>query len=134
MPAVMTRQAPDAAVIERLARAALARIPEPFAGYLADVVLLVEEVADDATLDEMEIEDPLELTGLYRGRSLREKSSMDSGTMPDEIHLYRHAILYEWVATGVALDALVTNVVVHEVGHHFGLSDDDIHALEDAAG
>jgi len=126
--------APDAASIEALARAALARIPEPFAAHLADVVLLVEEFADDATLDAMGIEDPFELTGLYHGRPLGEKSMFDSGGLPDRIHLYRRAILDEWVETGVSLQDLVTHIVVHEVGHHFGLSDDDMHALEDAAG
>lgn len=129
----MTGQAPDAAQIERLARAALARIPEPFATHLADVVLVVQEFADDETLAAMGIEDPFELTGLYRGRPLGEKSSFDVIRFPDEIHLYRRAILEEWCETGVEFEALINNVVVHEVGHHFGLSDDDIHALEDSA-
>ncbi len=129
----MTGQAPDAAQIERLARAALARIPEPFATHLADVVLVVQEFADDETLAAMGIEDPFELTGLYRGRPLGEKSSFDVMPFPDEIHLYRRPILEEWCETGVEFEALIINVVVHEVGHHFGLSDDDIHALEDSA-
>lgn len=134
MPAVMTRQAPDAATIEALARDALARIPEPFASHLADVVLIVEEFADDETLDALGIEDPFDLTGLYHGRPIGEKSSFESGALPDRIHLYRRPLLDEWCGTGVTLEALVTHVVVHEVGHHFGLSDDDMHALEDAAG
>jgi len=124
--------APDAAAIETLARAALARIPEPFATHLHDVVLVVEEFADDETLDALGIEDPFELTGLYHGRPIGEKSAFDSGALPDRIHLYRRALLEEWVETGVSLEALVGHVVVHEVGHHFGLSDDDMHALEDA--
>jgi predicted Zn-dependent protease with MMP-like domain len=122
--------APDANRIEALARAALARIPEPFQSHLADVVLVVEEFADDETLDALGIEDPFALTGLYHGRPIGEKSAFDSGGLPDRIHLYRRAILEEWIETGVGLEALVTNVVVHEVGHHFGLSDADIHALE----
>lgn len=129
----MTGQAPDAAAIERLARAALARIPEPFATHLADVVLVVQEFADDETLAAMGIEDPFELTGLYRGRPVGDKSSFDVMRFPDEIHLYRRPILEEWCETGVEFEALINNVVVHEVGHHFGLSDDDIHALEDSA-
>ncbi len=131
MPARMTRQAPDAATIEAMARDALARIPEPFANHLADVVLIVEEFADDETLDAMGIEDPFDLTGLYHGRPIGEKSAWEGVAMPDRIHLYRRAILDEWVETGVALDALVTHIVVHEVGHHFGLSDAQMHALED---
>ena len=76
----------------------------------------------------------LDLTGLYHGRPVGEKSSMESGALPDRIHLYRRAILDEWVETGVRLDDLVAHVTIHEIGHHFGLSDDDMHALEDAAG
>jgi predicted Zn-dependent protease with MMP-like domain len=133
MSAVMNgqeRTAPTAAEIEALARASLARIPAPFAEHLGDVVLLVEEWADDETLDALEIEDPYDLTGLYHGRPIGEKSSFDSGAMPDRIHLYRRAILDEWVANGEDLATLVHHIVVHEVGHHFGLSDDDMHALE----
>nr|WP_294809672.1 metallopeptidase family protein [uncultured Sphingomonas sp.] len=126
--------APSAATIEALARDALARIPEPFQTHLADVVLIVEEFADDETLDAMGIEDPFDLTGLYHGRPVGEKSAFDSGGLPDRIHLYRRPILDEWCDTGVMLQALVAHIVVHEVGHHFGLSDDDMHALEDAAG
>jgi predicted Zn-dependent protease with MMP-like domain len=126
--------APDAARIEALARAALARIPEPFAEHLKDVVLLVEEFADDETLDAMGIEDPFALTGLYHGLPVGEKSAWTGAAMPDRIHLYRRALLDEWIETEVGLEALVTHVVVHEVGHHFGLSDADMHALEEAAG
>ena len=126
--------APGADELERLARAALARIPEPFAAHLADVVLLVEEVADDAVLAEMGMDDPFELTGLYSGRPVGEKSAFDGVQLPDTIHLYRRPLLDEWVETGVSLEALITHVVVHEVGHHFGLSDEAMHALEDAAG
>lgn len=126
--------APDAAAIERLARAALAALPAPFAAQLGNVVLLIEECADDETLAALGIDHPLDLTGLYHGRPLGEKSSLDSGGLPDRIHLYRRAILDEWIETGVALDALVGHIVVHEVGHHFGLSDADMHTLEDAVG
>lgn len=126
------RHAPDAATIERLARAALARIPEPFKGYLGDIVLVVEDFADDATLDALGINDPFDLSGLYHGRPVGDKSVWDSAPEPDRIHLYRRAILDEWVATGVPLAELVTHIVVHEVGHHFGLSDDDMHRLEDS--
>jgi predicted Zn-dependent protease with MMP-like domain len=126
-----TTHAPDAAGIEALARAALARIPEPFAAHLEGVVLLVEEWADDETLDALGIEDPYDLTGLYHGRPIGEKSAWEGAALPDRIHLYRRAILDEWSATGVSLEELVTHIVVHEVGHHFGLSDAQMHALED---
>ena len=131
----MTRtfgHAPSADEIETLARAALARLPAEFAAHLGDVVLQVEEFADEALLAEMGIEDPFELTGVYQGLPLHEKSIDHSGTLPDRIHLFRQPILDEWVARGdETLEHLVAHVLVHEVGHHFGLSDEAMHALED---
>ncbi len=121
---------PSLADIETLARATLERLPEPFAGHLAGVVLIVEDFADDSVLAEMGIESPFDLTGLYSGRPIGEPPQ--SGDTPATIHLYRRAILDEWCEGGEALDHLVAHVVVHEVGHHFGLSDADMHALEDA--
>jgi predicted Zn-dependent protease with MMP-like domain len=126
--------APDAAEIEALADAALARLPQPFAAHLAGVVLQVEEFADAETLSLLGIEDPFELTGIYEGVPVGEKHSAPSGTLPDRIRLFRAPILDEWIARGdETLEHLVAHVVIHEVGHHFGLSDADIEALEDAA-
>jgi predicted Zn-dependent protease with MMP-like domain len=122
--------APDAAAIERLADAAIARLPERFRAFLDGVVLRVEEEAQDKVLDELGLESPYELTGLYSGRSLREESSWASGELRPMIHLYRRALLLEWAETDVALEDLITHVIVHEVGHHFGLSDEDMHAIE----
>ena len=127
------QRAPSADEIEAIARATLASLPPAFAAHLGDVLLIVEEYADDATLDALGIEDPYDLTGVYHGRPIGEKSSMDSGSTPDRIHLYRRAILDEWVAEGEDLATLVRHVVIHEVGHHFGLSDADMHRLEDEA-
>ncbi len=129
----MTGQAPSLGDIERLARATLARLPAPFAAHLVDIVLIVEDFADDQTLAALGIDDPFALSGLYHGRPVGEKDSGVSGALPDRIHLYRRAILDEWVDTGVTLSALVSHVVIHEVGHHFGLSDADMHALEHGA-
>ena len=127
--------APSADEIEALARAALARLPAQFAEHLGDVVLLVEEFADDELLAEMGIEDPFALTGVYEGVPLHEKSIADSGRLPDRIRLFRAPILDEWIARGdESLEHLVAHVLVHEVGHHFGLSDEAMHALEEAAG
>ena len=89
-------EAPDIEAIERIARAAMARLPAAFAAHLGDVVMIVEDYADDETLAALGIEHPLDLTGLYHGRPVGEKSSMDSGALPDRIHLYRRAILDEW--------------------------------------
>ena len=125
--------APDCDAIERLARDVLVRLPAPFAAHLDGVLLRVEEFAEDAVLEELGIDDPFALSGLYTGRPVGEKSSYDSGTLPDMIQLFRRALLDEWVETGVALDRLIAHVVIHEVGHHFGLSDADMEAIEAAA-
>ena len=124
--------APDADAIERVARDTIARLPDAFRQHLADVILIVEEFADDETLAALGIDHPLDLTGLYHGRPVGEKSAFDSAALPDRIHLYRRAILDEWIDTDVRLDDLVRHVTIHEIGHHFGLSDADMHALEDA--
>jgi predicted Zn-dependent protease with MMP-like domain len=126
--------APGAAEIERLAEAAIERMPAHFRRHLEGVVLRVDDWAEDAVLDELGIDDALDLTGLYTGRPMGEQSSMDSGRMPSMIHLYRLPLLYEWAATEVSLEDLITHVIVHEAGHHFGFSDADMHAIEDAAG
>ena len=127
--------APSAAEIEALARAALDRLPEDFRHHLGDVVLQVEDFASEEVLADLGIEDPFELTGLYEGIALTERSIEHSGTMPDRIFLNRRALLDEWAEHGeLEFEALITHVLVHEVGHHFGLSDEDMHALEEAAG
>ena len=127
--------APSADEMEAMARAALARLPAQFREHLGDVVLRVEEFADEALLAELGIEDPFDLTGVYEGTPLGEKSIEHSGRLPDRIRLFRAPILDEWIARGdETLEHLVAHVLVHEVGHHFGLSDEAMHALEDAAG
>jgi predicted Zn-dependent protease with MMP-like domain len=123
---------PTSDEIEEIARAALKALPEPFAESLGDVVLLVEDFADDETLKSMGIDDPFELSGLYEGVPLPEQSVSQSGTLPETIRLFRRPILDEWVAGDDTLETLIAHVLVHEVGHHFGLSDDDMHALEDS--
>lgn len=125
---------PDAAAFERLAVAALSRLPDPFAEHIRDVVIRIEEFADAETLRAMEIESEWDLTGLYHGHPMTEQSVWHSGDMPPQVTLYRQPLLAEWCETGVTLQALVTHVVVHEIGHHFGLSDADMHALEDQVG
>ena len=126
--------APSAAEIETMALAALASLPEPFAAHLAGVVLQVEEFADAKTLASVGLDEPFELTGIYEGVPVGDKHSAPSGTMPDRIRLFRAPILDEWAARGdETLEHLVAHVAIHEVGHHFGLSDADIEALEDAA-
>ena len=121
----------DVATFERLAREALDRLPEPFSQHLADIVIRIEEFADEETLDALAIDSRWSLTGLYHGHPMTEQSVWETGDMPPMITLYRAPLLREMRETGVSLENLVNHVVVHEVGHHFGLSDDDMHRLED---
>ena len=126
--------APDAAEIERPAEAAISALPDGFRRHLQGVVLRVEDFAEEDVLAELGIDNEFELTGLYQGRSMDKESHWASGELPPMIHLYRRPLLDEWVETGVALEALITHVIVHEVGHHFGLSDEAMHAIEEQAG
>jgi predicted Zn-dependent protease with MMP-like domain len=126
--------APSADEIEALARRSFDALPSPFRESLGDIVLLVEDFADDATLDSLGIEDPFELSGVYDGIPLTERSVDQSGTLPERVRLFRRSILDEWAGGGETLEHLVAHVLIHEIGHHFGLSDADMHALEDSVG
>jgi predicted Zn-dependent protease with MMP-like domain len=125
---------PSAADIEAIARRTLDALPEPFASHLRDVVLLVEEFASDEVLQSMGIEDPFDLSGLYEGLPLNQKSVDISGTLPDRILLFRRPILDEWADGEETLERLVAHILIHEAGHHFGFSDADMHALEESVG
>ena len=122
---------PSAEEIEAIARRTMVALPDPFASHLADVVLLIEDFADDETLQAMDIDDPFDLTGIYEGIPIGEKSVDQSGMLPDRIRLFRRPILDEWADSEDTLEHLVAHVLIHEVGHHFGLSDEAMHALED---
>ncbi len=124
--------APTAEEMEAMARKAIALLPEQFRAHLGDVILQVEDFAEDELLDAMEIENAFELTGIYEGLPLDMKSVEHSGTMPDRIRLFRVPILLEWCERGdETLEHLVAHVTIHEIGHHFGLSDEAMHALEE---
>lgn len=114
-----------------MARAALNALPEPFRAQCADVVIKVEEFASAEQLDSVGLDDRWDLSGLYEGRPLSERSIWDANEMPAIVTLFRQPLLHEWRTTGVRLDDLVTHVVVHEIGHHFGFSDETMHRLED---
>ncbi len=121
---------PDADVIADLAEQALASIPERLRRHVRGVGISVAEFADDETLDAMGIESEWDLTGLYHGTPIGQRSSGDVTRPPDLIFLYRQPILLEWVEAGEDLGRLVRNVVIHEIAHHFGFSDADIERLE----
>jgi len=114
-----------------MAERALAAIPEPLRDLVRGTSILVEEVPDEETLREMGLDSPWELTGLYQGVPLTQKSVNDIPREPDRIMLFREPILLEWIETGEDLFRLVRNVLLHEIGHHFGLSDEDIARLEE---
>ncbi len=121
---------PNAAAIAALAEQALAAIPERLRRHLSGVAIAVEELADDATLEDLGIESAWDLTGLYRGVPRPRRATDDLPRQPDLIVLYRQAILLEWIETDEDLDRLVASVLIHEAAHHFGFSDADIEALE----
>lgn len=126
--------APSLADIEVLAEHALAQLPETFRELCRDVVLTIEDFPDEETLDDLDIEEPFDLLGLFRGHGLAQLGAgPHSGQMPNMVFLYRRPILDYWAEHEESLGAVVTHVLVHEIGHHFGLSDEDIEAIEDAA-
>lgn len=123
---------PSLGDILRIVRQAFDELPANVRHACHDLTLAVEDFADDETLDDLEIADPFELTGLYQGVPLTEKSVSDNPAGPDTVFLFRRAILDEWVERGdVALADLVRHVLVHEIAHHLGWSDDDIRAIDD---
>lgn len=124
---------PSLADLETIAHAAYAEVPEELRRYTADVVLRVEEFPDEETEQEMGLESPFDLLGLYRGFPLAEKSFSDTARQPDMIFLYRRPILDYWCETSEDLTSLVKHVLIHEIGHHFGLSDEDMERIEDEA-
>ncbi len=121
---------PTIADIESMAETELARIPKQLRRHVKGVAIRVEEFPDTETEAEMEIESPFDLLGLYRGVSLDHKSVMDSPKDVDMIFLYRRPLLDYWCETGDELRHLVRHVLIHEVGHHFGLSDKDMERIE----
>jgi predicted Zn-dependent protease with MMP-like domain len=124
------RQPPSLDDIARMAERALNAIPAHLMAHVTNVGVAVEERADEETLDELDLSSAWELSGLYRGTPLTERSVEQTARQPDLIFLYREAILLEWIETGEDLYKLVRNVVVHEVAHHFGFSDAEIEAIE----
>lgn len=123
--------APSLDDLAALAERAFAALPDGFRKLAGQVLFRVEDFAEQAVLEELGIEDPFELTGLYQGVDLAHRSVFDPAPQPSMVFLYRRPILDEWADHGeVTLEELVTHVLVHEIGHHFGLSDADIEAVE----
>lgn len=129
------RPAPSLDDFAELGRAAFAALPEPFRGLAGSVLLRVEDFADDALLADLGVDDPFGLSGLYEGVDIVRRSLSDPEPHNSVIFLYRRPILDEWAERGdITLGELITHVLVHEIGHHFGLSDEDIDRVEGEAG
>ena len=128
-------KAPSLDDLAALAEAAFQALPEAFRKLAGDVIFRVDDFPSDEVLDDLGIEDPFGLSGLYQGVSIGHRADMGPAPGPSMIFLYRRPILDEWAENGeVTLEELVTHVLVHEIGHHFGLSDADIDAIEASAG
>jgi predicted Zn-dependent protease with MMP-like domain len=128
------RKAPSLAEFEVLAAEVYARLPEKFRALCEGVIIRVEDFPSDEVLDEMGLESEFDLLGLFQGVGLPFRSESAPVQMPNMIWLYRRPILDYWAEHEETLGAIVAHVLVHEIGHHFGLSDDDIAAIEEAAG
>ncbi|MFG1241263.1 metallopeptidase family protein [Xanthobacter sp. V7C-4] len=127
-------EAPGVAAFEDLARDAFARLPESFRALCEGLVIRIEDFPTDEVLDEMEAETPFDLLGLFQGIGRAQADAVaHTGQMPNMVFLYRRPILDYWAEHEETLGDVVTHVLVHEIGHHFGLSDDDMEAIEDRA-
>ncbi len=122
--------APDLDQIEAMARAALAGIPQALRRHVRNVVLRVDDFPDEDTCREMGLRSPFDLLGLYRGLPIEAKGDNPPVSDVDMIFLYRRAILEYWCETGEDLASIIRHVLIHEIGHHFGLSDEDMAQIE----
>ena len=123
-------EAPSLAELEAIADAAYSRLPAHFRALTGDLLIRVEDFPTDEVLDSLEIESPFDLLGLYSGIDLARKSVSDVTPVPDMVFLYRRPILDYWAEHEETLGAILTHVLVHEIGHHFGLSDADMERIE----
>jgi predicted Zn-dependent protease with MMP-like domain len=126
-------EAPSLAEFETIAGAAYRRLPERFRALTGELLIRIEDFPTDEVLDSMGIDSAFDLLGLYSGVDLARKSVMDVTSLPDTVFLYRRPILDYWAEHEETLGAIITHVLVHEIGHHFGLSDADMEHIESEA-
>ncbi|MDQ0304127.1 metallopeptidase family protein [Ancylobacter polymorphus] len=129
----LKRGAPSLAEMEAMAEEAYARLPEEFRALCGNLVIRVEDFPTDEVLKEMEAETPFDLLGLFQGIGLAQGYELATGVLPNMIFLYRRPILDYWAENEETLGDIVTHVLVHEIGHHFGLSDEDMERIEEEA-
>ena len=123
-------EAPTMAEFDSMAQTAYRRLPERFRALTGDLLIRIEDFPTDEVLDSLDIGSPFDLLGLYSGVDLARKSVMDVAALPDMVFLYRRPILDYWAEHEETLGAILTHVLVHEIGHHFGLSDADMEHIE----
>ncbi len=127
------RLSPSLDEIEALARVAYDGLPKKFLALTGEVIIAVAEFPDDEALDAVGLESPFDLLGLFEGRGIGQKDNSYTGEFPNRVTLFRRPLLDYWAEHEEPLGGLVAHVLIHEIGHHFGLSDDDIDAIEAAA-
>jgi predicted Zn-dependent protease with MMP-like domain len=127
----MTARAPSLGDLDALAQLALATIPDEFKRHLGPLVVRVEEFPDEETEAAMELETPFDILGLYRGVALPHQSVTSPRTDIDMVFLYRRPILDYWCESGDDLGDVVRHVLIHEIGHHLGFSDEDMERIEE---
>ena len=123
---------PSIETMEQIAQSQLKSLPDEFSRFVQDLIVRVDDFPDDETMEELDLENEFELLGLYRGVALNDKSLNNTATDVDMVFLYRRPILDYWCETEEDLGHLVRHVLIHEIGHHFGLSDDDMEKIENA--
>jgi predicted Zn-dependent protease with MMP-like domain len=127
----MERMAPSLDELEAMANAAYAGLPEDFRRMTGEIQIRVADFPEDEVLDDLGMESPFELMGLFQGVGMAHDAGVpQTGQMPNMIWLYRRPILDYWAEHEETLGAIVTHVLIHEIGHHFGFSDDDMEAIE----
>ena len=119
--------------LELLALETYAHLPEEFRKLTGEIVILIADFPTDEIMDDLSLETPFDLLGLFEGRGIAERWNPQTGEGPNRITLYRRAILDYWAENEETLGDIVTHVLIHEIGHHFGLSDDDMERIEEAA-
>lgn len=127
------RHAPSLQEFESLAREAYARLPEEFRALSADVLITISDFPTDEIVEDMALDTPFDLLGLFEGEGIGQRFSVRTGDMPNVISLYRRPILDYWAENDETLGDIITHVLIHEIGHHFGLSDDDMERIEATA-
>ena len=127
------RYSPSLETIESLAIEAYAKLPEAFRALTGDLIIEIADFPTDDVFEDMALETPFDLLGLFEGRGVSERFTMETGEMVNRITLYRRPILDYWAENEETLGDIVTHVLIHEIGHHFGLSDDDIERIEEGA-